>query len=367
MEKMDRKRWRRSVIQPMGQEDKLLLKALKRDNPGRPPVWFMRQAGRYHSHYQQLRLRHSFDEICKQPELSSEAALGPIRDFDFDAAILFSDILFILDSIGMKFEFSESGPRSSWFLEDYDQVSRLKDEGDGAARLSFQYESIYRLKRALPVEKALLGFVGAPLTLFFFAVLGRHVGDISKVIGGFQDGRFASFADKLFETLVSNMVLQAEAGADAIAMFDSCAGDIPFTVYRETVVPFLQQVVSEFKKVKPAVPLIYYAKNAGRDHRTVISGLPVACLGIDWKQPLNDVLMEYANSYSIQGNIDPSWLLLPPDEMTETLRQTFSSVKTLPKEKCSGWICGLGHGVRPDTPEANVRLFVQTLRETFAE
>jgi uroporphyrinogen decarboxylase len=155
--------------------ESLLQQAIARRNPGRPPVWFMRQAGRYHHHYQRLRARHGFMELCKRPQLAAEVTLGPIEDFGFDAAILFSDLLFPLEAMGMGLRY-EPGPKLDWHLRQPGDLARLQGGAARASHMSFQAEAIALLRSRLAPERSLIGFVGGPFTLYAYAVAGSHEG-----------------------------------------------------------------------------------------------------------------------------------------------------------------------------------------------
>lgn len=340
----------------------LIEKALLRKNTERPPVWFMRQAGRYHAHYQALKKQYSFMEICTLPNVACEATMGPIEDFDFDAAILFSDLLFPLDAMGMGLSYPE-GPQLSWHLTELKDLAALQS-GD-IQKLEFQAQAMRLIRQKLPAEKALLGFVGGPWTLFCYAVEGSHQGSLVSSKIGLEDGRFAGFFEKLEPLLVANMVLQAKAGATTVAVLDTCAGELDPQTYRERAVPYLKSIFEKFKAHCPDVPLVYYSKGTGPDHWQHLVELPFSCLGIDWRQDLVRVLNEWGDRWAIQGNVDPCWLFLQPEELTRRLTHFFERVKSVPLSKRQGWICGLGHGVLPKTPESNVRLFLDLQKKFF--
>ena len=290
--------------------------------------------------------------------------MGPIRDFNFDAAILFSDLLFPLEVMGMGLKYDE-GPQLEWHLEKLEDVKRLKGGADLAEGLSFQAKAIELIRKELPSEKSLLGFVGGPITLFCYAVEGSHKGSLESSKKGLYDGRFAGFFEKLEKLLVENMCLQAAAGANAVAVLDTCAGEFSPEVYRNEIVPALNSVLNQFKKRYPDTPVVYYSKNTQSEHWKSLKGSNFQCLGVDWQMPISEVLGDWAGTWAIQGNIDPHWLFLEPKELESRLRKVFAQVKSLPAEKRQGWVCGLGHGVLPKTPESNVRLFLDIQREVF--
>lgn len=341
--------------------------ALDISNRSRPPVWFMRQAGRYHSHYQELRKRYSFMELCKLPEVAKEAALGPVADFGFDAAILFSDLLFPLEALGMGLRYDE-GPKLDWHLRDKKDLARfLPGSADLATQLEFQAEALRLTRQALPAEKGLLGFVGGPLTLFFYAVEGSHQGRLDSAHAGLRDGRYEGFVERLLDFLAENMALQARAGADTIAVLDTCAGELDPSTYFRHGVPVLAALFERFKKLCPGTPITYYSKGTGPEHWSKLVDLPISCLGVDWHHDLASVLTEFGSRWAIQGNVDPQWLFLEPAELEARLRDFFEKLHALPTERRQGWICGLGHGVLPKTPEQNVRLFLKIQKEVFSE
>lgn len=342
----------------------LFAAALARKNLGRPPVWFMRQAGRYHSHYQKLKQRHTFMELCKQPELACEVTMGPIEDFGFDAAILFSDLLFPLEVMGMGLRY-EPGPKLGWQLSSPADLAKLQGGIELARGLQFQAEALRAIRARLPAEKGLIGFVGGPLTLFAYAVEGSHAGELASTRAGLTDGRFSGFQEKLRDLLAENMALQARAGAEVVAMFDTCAGELDAETYRRYAVPAIREVLEGFRAKQPGTPVIYYSRGTGPAHWRALEGLPIDCLGIDWKHELTGALREWTPKYAVQGNIDPEWLHLEPAELERRLREVFASVRGLPDSIRAAWVCGLGHGVLQFTPEDNVRLFLKLQREYF--
>lgn len=343
----------------------LFQKTIRRQNDSRPPVWFMRQAGRYHSHYQNLKKKYSFIELCKIPEVACETTMGPIRDFDFDAAILFSDLLFPLEVMGMGLSY-EPGPKLSWHLKSLVDLNRLNGGAALAKKLTFQADAMTLIRKALPESKGLLGFVGGPLTLFCYAVEGSHSGELASARAGLRDGRFAGFNERLLDLLAENMALQARAGADTIAVMDTCGGEFDPETFATHAAPPLAGLLQRFQKLCPQTPVTYYSKGTGPDHWKALHDLPIAALGIDWRQDLPKTLVEYSSRWAIQGNVDPEWLFLEPKDLERRLRELFTRVLALPSSARRGWVCGLGHGVLQHTPEDNVRLFLRVQREMFA-
>jgi uroporphyrinogen decarboxylase len=349
----------------------LLTAALARRNAGRPPVWFMRQAGRYHRHYQALRARHEFIELCKNPVLATEVTMGPIEDFGFDAAILFSDLLFPLEALGLGLEYSP-GPKLSWYLRETAELKRLTGGAARAVHMQFQAEALQLLRRRLPVDRGLIGFVGGPFTLYAYATAGSHEGFTRQGLLGLDEvtgasaGLYRGFCELLVPMLAANLVLQAEAGADAMAIFDTAAGALTPAQFAVHVAGPLRQVIAAFRQRCPTMPLIYYSRDTGRAHWAALRSLGVQCLGIDWRHELAATLTVETPHWAVQGNIDPEWLRLPAAELEQRAGAVWQAVRALPATVRAAWICGLGHGVLQQTPEDNVRLLLRLQREIFA-
>jgi uroporphyrinogen decarboxylase len=343
--------------------------AVLQKNLGRPPVWFMRQAGRYHAHYQSLKRKHTFMELCKVPELAAEVTFGPINDFDFDAAILFSDLLFPLEILGMGLEYSP-GPKMGWYLKDKSQLAQINPENKSpeelVSEIAYQGRALSLIRQRLDPKKSLLGFVGGPLTLFYYAVEGSHQGSLDDAKAGLTDGRYEGFYKKLAPFLVENMCLQARSGADAVAIMDTCAGEVEPGLYREIVIPTLREVMTAFRRRHPNTPLVYYSKGTGPWHWQHLETLPFECLGVDWKHDFSETLKEWGHRWSIQGNFDPNLMLLPEQACLKEIERFFEPILKLPREKLKGWVCGLGHGVLQWTPEQNVRNFLKYQTEVFS-
>lgn len=341
-----------------------LTAALNRRNTGRPPVWMMRQAGRYHSHYQMLKKHNDFIALCKQPELAAETALGPIHDFNFDAAILFSDLLFPLEAMGMGLKY-DPGPKLDFHVQTPLDVERLTGGAQRAGVMNFQAEAVKLTRARLRPDKGLIGFVGGPWTLYVYAAAGSHE-KAPLAMGGLDNGTYAAFNEKLLDLLAHNMKLQTAAGVESIALFDTAAGEVNAETYGKHVVPVLADLLARFRKLDAATPVTYYSRGTGPAHWDQLEGLPFQCLGVDWRHDLATVLETYGDRWAIQGNVDPEWLHLPLAELEQKLTAWFTRIKALPAERRRGWICGLGHGVLQRTPEVNVRRFVQLQREIFA-
>lgn len=327
------------------------------------PVWFMRQAGRYHSHYQNIKKHSDFMTMCKNPEKACEVTLGPIEDFKFNAAILFSDLLFPLEHLGMDLIYNP-GPQLGWKLESTQDLSCFKVRTPAKDFFAFQGDATKLLKEQLPKDVTLLGFVGAPFTLYAYAVEGSHAGNLVSSKKGFYDGRYEGFVKILFPELLEEMLTQARNGADAIALFDTAAGELCAADFKEFIVPHLAHVMKEFKKLSPQTKLIYYSKHTQWNHLQHLDFSPIDVIGVDWRCDLVEIQSKLPKHVYIQGNIDPTWLHLDGDIMSQKIRAFYKDLKTRGLDM-SRWICGLGHGVLIETPEANVREAVKIIQNEF--
>jgi uroporphyrinogen decarboxylase len=329
--------------------------ALARRAQSVPPIWLMRQAGRYHRHYQALRQKHSFMDLCKQPELAAEVALGPVLDFDFDAAILFSDLLFPLAALGMGLEYTDHGPQLGWQL-DPETFSQLRPIEDAWPHLLFQGEAMRATRARLPEDRSLIGFVGGPWTLFVYAVEGSHAGSLTaskKLLS-----LFPRFCEVIVPLLARNIELQLKCGAELVMIFDTAAGELTPGVFQAEVMPQLELLTQNH-----STRIGYYSKGTQPAHlrQTLFTGGRLAGVGVDYRWDLAEALEMFPRGF-VQGNFDQALLLSERDEFKQRLIRYLEPLK---EHDRSGWICGLGHGVLPGTPEENVRIFVDTVREVM--
>ncbi len=327
------------------------------------PVWFMRQAGRYHQHYQNIKKDSDFMSMCKSPDLATEITLGPIDDFGFDAAILFSDLLFPLEQLGLGLSYLSGPPTLEIQLTSLSKIKSLKKIEQADKFYQFQKDALLQLKKRLPQDKTLLGFVGAPFTLYSYAVEGSHSGNLISSKMGLYDSRFEAFMELLIPELIMNMKIQAEGGADAICLFDTAIGECSFQDFTKLPLKYLKLVTKEFKKEFPEKKIIYYSKLTHLDYLQAIEDENIDVLGVDWRHNLNLTLNTLGKDYYIQGNLDPSHLFLPWEKLKITWDELFKSIQENPYIHKS--ILGLGHGVLQHTPEENVKRSVQHIQEHF--
>jgi uroporphyrinogen decarboxylase len=329
--------------------------ALARRSQSVPPIWMMRQAGRYHRHYQELRQKHSFMDLCKQPELAAEVAMGPVMDFDFDAAILFSDLLFPLEALGMGLEYTDHGPQLGWKLNQQ-SIARLCSLDDAWPHLLFQGEAVRATRDRLPADRSLIGFVGGPWTLFVYAVEGSHKGSLVSSKGLLS--LFPRFCETVVPLLTRNIELQLENGAELVMIFDTAAGELAPDLFKTEIVSQLELMTTNYSE-----RIGYYSKGTQPAHlrHTLFTEGAVAGVGVDHRWDMGEALEMFPRGF-VQGNFDQTLLLSERNEFRQHLVQYLQPLK---RQHRAGWICGLGHGILPGTPEENVKLFVETVREVL--
>jgi uroporphyrinogen decarboxylase len=325
------------------------------------PVWFMRQAGRYHSHYQNIKKNSDFMTMCKNPELACEVTLGPIQDFGFNAAILFSDLLFPLEQLGMGLSYHSGPPTLEWHLEKPEDVKKLKIKAPGKEFYKFQGDACRLLRQRLPADCTLLGFVGAPFTLYTYAVEGSHAGNLVSAKQGLFDGRFEAFTKMLMPELLEEMLMQASNGAQAVALFDTAAGELSPADYRDLIVPKITEILKAFKEKSPNTKIIYYSKHTQAAHIKCLDMKYIDVIGVDWRCDLVEIQKLLPAHVFIQGNLDPAWLHLPTELMEKKAHAYYQDLRERGLD-FKRWVAGLGHGVLIQTPEENVRRLVKIVQ-----
>lgn len=325
------------------------------------PVWFMRQAGRYHSHYQNIKKDSDFMTMCKDPELACEVTLGPIQDFGFNAAILFSDLLFPLEQLGMGLSYHSGPPTLEWHLQTSDDIKKLKVVAPGEEFYKFQGDACKLLRERLPKDVTLLGFVGAPFTLYTYAVEGSHSGNLVSAKQGLFDGRFEAFTNILLPELLSEMLVQARGGAQAIALFDTAAGELCISDYQEFIVPKISKLLKDFKAQSPNTKVIYYSKHTQAGFIKALDLTNIDVIGVDWRCDLVEIQKLLPPHVFIQGNLDPAWLHLPWELLEKKAARYYQDLRERGLD-FKRWTAGLGHGVLINTPETNVRNLVKLIQ-----
>jgi len=320
----------------------------------RPPVWIMRQAGRYLPEYRALKAKSSFLEMVKTPELAAEVTLQPLRRFALDAAIIFSDILVIPEAMGQGYKFRDAGGIAMDFrLENKAQLDRLDPVGV-AARLDYVGQALARVKTELKGEKALLGFGGSPWTLATYMLEGGSADDFERSKAVFYSDRplFNALMEKLTAALIEYFQMQIRAGADAIQIFDSWGGIVAGQDYEAASLRWIRQIITALPK---DFPVILYAKGTPSQLTDqAFSGASV--LGVDWTVDLGVVRRLVPGNIALQGNVDPVLMNTTPEivrhettRLLETMRGTH------------GHIFNLGHGIMPQAKIECVEALVETV------
>lgn len=328
----------------------LLIKALNKENTSRPPVWLMRQAGRYMPEYMQVRKNVSFLELCKSPELACEVTLQPVEILGADAAILFSDILIPVEPSGIDLNFNPA-PVISNPVRDMGSVNKLRalnPESD----LPFVYKTIDLLVKKLNVP--LIGFSGAPFTLACYITEGagsKSFTEIRKLMLN-DEKTFHALMEKLTQDTIKYLQAQINHGCSAVQMFDTWAGILPPDEYKNMVFPYVKEITENVKNA----PFIYFAKD-GANYFDTIKDLNCAGIGVDWKINLAEADTKLGHKFTLQGNIDPSILYADKSVIKEKTEQIINDGK-----KAKGHIFNLGHGIMPTTPVENVKYLIDIVK-----
>lgn len=333
-----------------------LLEVLKGGHRRTPPMWLMRQAGRYLPEYRAIREKaKSFLDFCYQPELATEATLQPIRRFGFDAAIIFSDILVIPDALGQPVKFVEGeGPR----LEPLPlgAVSGL-DRGRLTPHLAPVYTALREVRSALAPETALIGFAGAPWTLATYMVAGKGTPDQAFVrkAAYAEPERFQTLIDVLVDAVSEHLVNQVKAGADALQIFDSWAGNLDGDAFMRWTVAPIAEIVRRVKAAVPGVPIIGFPRGGGTRLMAFARETGVDAVGLDWTVSLNTAAV-LQHSVPVQGNLDPLRLVVGGRALDEALDEIMTTLAGGP------FVFNLGHGILPETPIAHVERMIARVR-----
>jgi uroporphyrinogen decarboxylase len=335
--------------------DKLLLRALRRESTERTPVWLMRQAGRYLPEYRAVRAQAGgFLAMVKDAELAAEVTLQPIRRFQMDAAILFSDILLPLEAMGMPLEFDESGPSLPKPLRTAADVAALRP-GDPAADLAYVGRALELVRAKLPADVALLGFAGAPFTLASYAIEGgtsKSFLELKKLM--YRDpATWEALLGRLADLVARHLSFQAEHGAEALVLFDTWAGTLTREDYRRYAAPWTARVV---RALAGRTPLVLFAGQAEHLFEDQCAFGPTA-VAVDHRSDLPLAFERARGRCALQGNLDPGVLLSTPEEVARRTRALLDSVR-----ERRGHVLNVGHGVLPATDPECVAAFVECAR-----
>ena len=330
-----------------------IIKACRAEAVDRVPVWLMRQAGRYLPEYRKLREKNSFLTLCKTPDLAVEVTLQPVERFGMDAAILFSDILILLEAMGMELNFDDKlGPRLGSGADRTKEVEGLCVP-DPEEKLGFVLHAIRRLKPALQGKAALIGFSGAPFTLATYLIEGgtSRQFQATKSFMYQENIAFHRLMDTLARSVESYLRAQIRAGAEAVQLFDTWAGVLAPHDYREFVLPYMQQIFQGLRA--EGGPTIHFSLGSS----TLLEDMDrigADVLSLDWKIDMAKAREKLGPHRPVQGNMDPFALFQPPDRLEATVCDILEKGASLP-----GFVFNLGHGIHPKTPLESVYRLVE--------
>jgi uroporphyrinogen decarboxylase len=332
----------------------LFLRACRAEPVPRVPVWIMRQAGRYLPEYRAVREKHSFLEVCKTPELAMEVSLQPYRRLGVDAVIVFSDILIVAEALGLPLELGDGGPNLPEPIRTAADVQRLHPF-DPDVKVRFLLDTIRGLAKELGPEVPVLGFAGAPWTLACYMVEGRAREGFTAVKSFLSQrpGMFRELLDRIAAATILYLRAQIDAGAAAVQLFDTWAGELDRASYEAFALPAVQRVIAE---LKPHAPVIYYTK-ASHHLLPAIAHTGASVLSVDWRVDLRELRSRLGPRVALQGNVDPAALFGAGEQIRRLTLETIAQLGG------TGHILNLGHGILPGTPAENARVFVESAQQ----
>lgn len=339
-------------------EKKRLLRALDGLPLDRPPFWFMRQAGRFLPEYRQVREEcGDFLSLCYTPEKACEVTLQPLRRFGMDAAILFSDILVIPDALGIPVSFVKGeGPK----LEALDTPEKLFSLKPCSMEtpLAPVYDAVDRIRSAMEPEQTLIGFSGAPWTLATYIVEGGSSRDFTKTrsLAIRSPEAFQHLMDILVQAVVEHLILQVDAGAEVVQLFDSWCSILPEGEFEKWCIAPIRDIISLFKEQCPGVPVIVFPKGAGLRYATFALETGADAVSMDMCVPM-DAMQMVAETVTVQGNLDPLLLAYNKEGMLQEAEKLLQGMRK------HSFIFNLGHGIVPETPIAHVEALSRLIRE----
>ncbi len=342
----------------MSETLKPMLAALAGEVRRRPPFWLMRQAGRYLPEYRELRAKAgSFLDLCYNPDFAVEVTLQPLRRYDMDAAILFSDILVVPHALGQPLAFLEGeGPKLDP-IRDREALKRLSRDRFHE-RLEPVYETVRRLSTAIPGHTTLIGFAGAPWTIACYMVEGagsKEYAHVKRWAYGDPDG-FAMLIDLLVEVTADYLCTQIEAGAEAVQLFDSWAGVLPAGPFRRWVIEPTRRIAALVKARHPSVPLIGFPRGAGLSYENYAADGGVDAIGLDTTVPPAWAARSLQTRLPVQGNLDPIMLAAGGEALHRAAREILEALAGGP------FVFNLGHGVIQTTPPEHVAALAELLK-----
>jgi uroporphyrinogen decarboxylase len=338
---------------------KPLLEVLSGRHRSPPPVWLMRQAGRYLPEYREVRESvGDFLKLCLTADLAAEVTLQPVRRFGFDAAILFSDILVVPYALGQRVWFVQGeGPRLEP-VTDRIGLKQLRMQSDLDV-LSPVYEAIVKVKQSLAPTVAVLGFCGAPWTLATYMIAGHGSPDQSAArLFAYRDPEgFATLMDILVESLANHLIRQFQAGADAVQIFDTWAGVLPTEQFQRWCIEPIQRLIAKLRSEIPDAKIIGFPRGVGAGILHYLENVAVDAIGLDWTIDLNFARERIGEHITVQGNLDPLALVAGGDALDRAVDKILDIFSDRP------FIFNLGHGILPQTPIAHVEQMLVRIRK----
>ena len=338
----------------------LFLECIKGYKVERPPVWFMRQAGRYLTEYRKTRKSAgSFLNLCYNSDLATEVTLQPIDRFGFDAAILFADILLILDALGVKVQFIEGQGPILEPVKNKRDIQKISNIHGIHEKLSPVYETVKKLKKQLPAETPLIGFAGAPWTLATYLINGKgEQGSLTAKRFLIENNKeFEEIVKLLTSATIEYLLMQIKSGADVIKIFDSWAGALNADMVLRYSLSPIKKIVSEIKRQYPNIPFIVFPRSVNTAYSYFSDEDCFDVLAVDQFLDRKWIANKIQPKKIIQGNLDPIFLTQKEDVLLNELKKVTEDFKAFP------YIFNLGHGITPDAKVENVKLVVDYIKE----
>ena len=340
--------------------ESLFLRSLKREPVPRTPVWVMRQAGRYLPEYLAVRKEAGdFMTLCRTPQLACEVTLQPLRRFDLDAAILFSDILTIPDAMGLGLSFQEGeGPQFARPVRKVSEVDALRVP-KASDELAYVMEAAALIRSKMPTDLPLIGFSGSPWTLACYMIEGRGSRDFKHVLRFMYEHPEAMhrLLQKLTDSVIDYLSEQVKAGVNALMVFDTWGGILTTPNFKAFSCDYLSKITTRLKALYPDIPIILFTKGGGQWLSTLAD---TGCdgLGVDWTCDLGRARLEVGARVALQGNLDPAVLLTTPDCIRAEVARVLEAYAS-----GAGHIFNLGHGITPDVPPEHLEVMIKAVRE----
>lgn len=338
---------------------KPLIAAALGQKPSRYPVWFMRQAGRYLPEYREIRAKLDFVQLCRTPDLAAEVTIQPLRRFDLDAAIIFSDILIPCTAMGQTLTFDKGhGPRLSNAVRDIASLKHLRHP-EVAKELGYVGEAISKTKTMLRADQTMIGFAGAPFTVASYMIEGagsKEFTEVKKLLFT-QPQVLAGLLELLADVTVDYLKMQVAAGADIVMLFDTWAGQLTVADYVQHALPVTNRVLATMRSA--GVPVIYYP-GQGSDRLWELKDCPANIISIDWRTRIDravSILRDIGCQAGVQGNLDPQIMIAPEQLIRSRTRAVVEAAKS-----ARSHIFNVGHGLLPHTPPEALGWVVDELR-----